>query len=90
MRITDINVRTFRYTSCVARDSEGHGHPGACHEARQSLVTIVADDGTEGVMVGGISQSVLDGLVKPTILGQDPFYRERIWQALKERQRLNL
>ncbi|MCU0522118.1 MAG: enolase [Anaerolineae bacterium] len=90
MKIVDIHVRTFRYASCVIRDSEGHGHPGANHEARQSIVTIVADDGTEGTMVGGISQSVLDGLVKPAILGQDPFYRERIWQTLKERQRLNL
>ncbi len=90
MKIADVTVKTFRTSSCVVRDSEGHGHPGACHETRQSLVTIVADDGTEGSMVGSISPSVLMGLVKPLLLGQDPFYRERIWQALKERQRLNL
>jgi L-alanine-DL-glutamate epimerase-like enolase superfamily enzyme len=90
MKITDIYVRTFRTTSMTVRDSEGHGHPGEPHEARQSLVTIVTDEGAEGTMVGSIPQGVLDGLVKPLLVGQDPFYRERIWQALKERQRLNL
>ncbi len=90
MRISDIHVRTFRSTSGVIRDSEGHGHPGPQHEAHQSLVTVVADDGTEGYMFGGISKGVLESLIKPLVIGKDPFYREQIWQALKERQRLNL
>jgi L-alanine-DL-glutamate epimerase-like enolase superfamily enzyme len=90
MKITDIHVRTFRTTSSIVRDSEGHTHPGEPHEAQQSLVTIVTDEGVEGFMFGAIPQSVLDGLVKPVLVGQDPFYRERLWQALKERQRLNL
>jgi L-alanine-DL-glutamate epimerase-like enolase superfamily enzyme len=90
MQIRDIHVRTFRYTSHVGRDSDGHGHPGAPHDAHQSLVTIVADDGTEGYMFGGIPKGVLEGLIKPTVLGRDLFYREQIWQSLKERQRLNL
>ncbi len=90
MKIIDVTVRTFRYVSKVGRDSEGHGHPAPPHEARQSLLTVATDEGVEGYSFGGLPQSVLEGLVKPLLLDQDPFYRERIWQALKERQRLNL
>jgi L-alanine-DL-glutamate epimerase-like enolase superfamily enzyme len=90
MHITDITVRTFRYTSHVGRDSEGHGHPAAPREARTSLLTIQTDAGVEGYAFGGIAQGVLESLVKPVLIGQDPFYREWIWQRLKERQRLNL
>jgi L-alanine-DL-glutamate epimerase-like enolase superfamily enzyme len=90
MQITEIKVTTFRYTSHVGRDSEGHGHPAAPSEARTSLLTIKTDTGVEGYAFGAIAQPVLESLVKPVLLGQDPFYREWIWQRLKERQRLNL
>lgn len=90
MQIVDIHVRTFRYTSNVGRDSEGHGHPSAPHDATQSLVTVVCSDGTEGYAFGGIAPAVLENLVKPELIGRDPFYRERIWQGLRQRQRLNL
>ena len=90
MQITEITVRTFRYTSYVGRDSEGHGHPAAPNEARTSLLTIRTDTGVEGYAFGGMAPAVLESLVKPVLLGQDPFYREWIWQRLKERQRLNL
>ena len=77
----------------VARRSatlEGHGHPGPEHDAVQSLLTIVADDGVEGYAFGGVDEGVIAGLVKPHLVGEDPFYRERIWQSLRERQRLHL
>jgi L-alanine-DL-glutamate epimerase-like enolase superfamily enzyme len=90
MKITDIHVRSFRYTSSVGRDSEGHGHPAEPHEATQSLVTIVTSDGSEGYAFGSIPARMLETLVKPELVGRDPFYRERIWQGLKQRQRLNL
>ena len=90
MKIADITVQTFHYRSKQVRDSEGHGHPGPEHDANQSIVSIVTDDGAVGYCFGNISQGVLEHLVKPILIGEDPFYRERIWQALKERQRLNL
>ena len=40
MKIADIRVRVFRYTSKQVRDSDGHTHPGDPHEARQALLTI--------------------------------------------------
>lgn len=90
MKITDISVRTFAYRSKTVRDSEGHGHPGPENDATQSLVTIHTDEGIEGHSFGSIVQGTLENSVKPILVGQDPMYRERIWQALKERQRLNL
>ncbi len=90
MKIVDITVQTFRYTSNIVRDSEGHAHPGPEHDATQSLVTIHTDEGVQGYCFGHIPRATLENLVKPILVGEDPFYRERIWQTLKERQRLNL
>ncbi len=90
MKITGVSVRTFTYTSHVGRDSEGHGHPAPPREATQSLVTIETSDGVAGYAFGNIPAGVLENQVKPLLMGREPFYRELIWQGLKERQRLNL
>ncbi len=90
MKITSLSVDHFSYTSCIVRDSEGHTHPGEAHPASQSLLTISTDAGVVGHCFGSIPPGVLDGLVNPLLIGENPLYRERIWQALKERQRLNL
>ncbi|MBN1875496.1 MAG: mandelate racemase family protein [Anaerolineae bacterium] len=89
MKITNLVVQMFHYKSRSARDSEGHSHPGQEHDATQTLLRIVTDEGVEGYVFGANAR-VIQGLVKPILLGEDPFYRERIWQKLKERQRLNL
>ena len=94
MKIASITVQTFRHLSNTVRDSEGHGHPAPPgeppHEATQSLVTITTDDGFSGYAFGSLPQGPLENAVKPAVLGKDPFYREKIWHELKERQRLNL
>jgi len=89
MKITDVLVETFAYKSGIVRDSEGHTHPGPEHDATQPLLRIVTDTDIEGYSFGA-SRGPIERIVKPILLGQDPFYRERIWQQLKERQRLNL
>jgi L-alanine-DL-glutamate epimerase-like enolase superfamily enzyme len=90
VKIVDVTVRRFHYPSKIVRDSEGHTHPGPEHDASQSLLTIETDQGAKGYCIGGVPQSTLENSVKPILIGDDPFYRERIWQALKESQRLNL
>jgi L-alanine-DL-glutamate epimerase-like enolase superfamily enzyme len=90
MKIAAVTVQKFRYRSHVGRDSEGHGHPGAEHDAVQSMLTISTDDGASGYFFGGVGQDAIEHIVAPMLIGEDPFYRERIWHALKERQRLNL
>ena len=89
MIITDVQTVRFKYTSNTIRDSDGHGHPGPPHEAIQSLLKIITDEGIEGHYFGA-NTSVMESVIKPAIVGQDPFMRERIWQDLMERQRLNL
>ena len=83
MKIVDVTVQNFRYTSNTVRDSEGHGHPGEPHEATQSLLTIITDEGAKGYSFGATA-SVINNLVKPLLIGEDPFYRERIWKILRE------
>ena len=48
MKISEVNVRVFTHQSRLVRDSDGHTHPGDRIAARQALLTITADDGTEG------------------------------------------
>ncbi|HEU5014325.1 MAG TPA: enolase C-terminal domain-like protein [Roseiflexaceae bacterium] len=89
MKIVDVTTQTFRYRTQIVRDSEGHSHPGPEHDATQSLLKIVTDEGAEGYCFGANPQ-MIEQIVKPAILGEDPFYRERIWQRLKEWQRLHI
>lgn len=88
MKIVDITSRSFRYQSRRSRDSEGHTHPGPPRDATENLVTIVADEGAEGYSFGA-SASVIEHLVKPLIVGEDPYDREKIWRHLNEMQRGN-
>ena len=90
MIITSISVDRFSCPSHVVRDSEGHSHPGDAHLTQQTLVSIHNGQGIVGRCFGSIPEPVLNGLVEPLLIGENPLYRERIWQALKERQRLNL
>lgn len=93
MHITDVIVETFHHKTRVIRDADGHAHPllpGTPDlDARQNLLRIRTDEGVEGYAFG-VNVEAVRQIVKPMLLGEDPFYRERIWQRLKERQRLNM
>ena len=88
MKIVDAAVESFRSISRTTSDEHGHAHPGPERPSTQSLLKIVTDDGAVGYCLGGIARDVLERVVKPMIVGQDPFYRERIWQELNEAQRI--
>lgn len=89
MKITDMRVQPFKYKSRTVRDTEGHGHPGPEHDAVQTLVTIVTDEGAEGYFIGGNPKMLVD-VAKPAVVGEDAFARERIWQRLRQWQRLHV
>ena len=89
MKITDVQTVRFKTTSNTVRDTDGHGHPGPEHEATQTLLKIVTDEGIVGHWFGA-DATVMESVIKPAIVGEDPFMRERIWQGLMERQRMNL
>ncbi|MFC1526979.1 enolase C-terminal domain-like protein [Candidatus Latescibacterota bacterium] len=88
MKISDIEVIRFRGISRTTSDSEGHGHPGDEHETAISLTRIGTDDGAEGYCLGG-SAGIMGGVVRQAIIGEDPLFREKIWQKLHKWQRLH-
>ena len=88
MKITDINVKTFRYESQIVRDDEGHTHPGDSHEATQTLLTIDTDEGVQGHAFGA-NKEISENLFRHNLIGEDPFYREKHWQSMKHWQRLH-
>ena len=52
MKIVDVSTQVFDYRTQIVRDSEGHAHPGAEHDASQCLLRILTDDGAEGYCFG--------------------------------------
>ena len=86
MKITGIELIAFKYISKIGRDSEGHAHPGPAREAAQPLTHIVTDEGAEGYCVGGSRETI--EAAKSILLGEDPWNREKIWQKLRQHQRL--
>lgn len=89
MKITDVKTIRFKYTSNSERDTDGHGHPGPEHEATQTLLQIDTDEDVSGYWFGA-NPSVVESVIKPALVGLDPFNREWIWDDLNQRQRLNL
>ena len=90
MKVEEIKVTTFTYTSHTVQDTDGHTHPGDPHEASNALLSITADDGTTGYCFGSpeaLRPSVMANFVKRVVMGQDPFDRERLWQGLARWQR---
>ncbi|KKB06744.1 mandelate racemase [Devosia geojensis] len=90
MRIVDVKTRVFLHTTRRHQDSAGHGHPGPPHRVRQGLLTLVADDGSQGhcfTPPETIRPHLIETFVKKVVLGQDPFDRERLWQELAHWQR---
>lgn len=87
MRITDVELIRFTYTSHMVRDAEGHTHPGEPHEATQAITHIATDEGIDGYAMGGVPAAI--PLARDVLIGEDPLYRERIWQLLHQFQRMN-
>ncbi len=90
MKIDDVTVRVFTYKSNTMRDVAGHSHPGPPRDARQALLTITCDDGTEGHAFASpeiIRPYIVDSMFKPALVGRDPLLRERLWQEIASNQR---
>ncbi|HZJ87564.1 MAG TPA: enolase C-terminal domain-like protein [Sphaerochaeta sp.] len=90
MKIIKAEARYIHYTSYMVRDGEGHSHPGDSHDAQWPIFTITCDDGTVGHAIGGrMDVPVLNSVVAPALIGEDPFMREKIWQRMRTWQRLH-
>lgn len=89
MKIVDVQVIPFR--TWVDRFQNATPQPRS--EIIQTVTKIVTDAGTEGYYLGGQGHGDQDGLapasrqyleqrIRPILIGQDPFDREKIWQVL--------
>ncbi|MFA6689663.1 MAG: enolase C-terminal domain-like protein [Sphaerochaetaceae bacterium] len=88
MKITDVAVYKVHYQSFMVRDSEYHSHPGPGHDAVEHMLEITLENGVKGCYMGPIYQDLVLSAVRPVLVGEDIFMRERIWQRLIHLQRL--
>ena len=84
MKITDVEVIEFRRPTHQRVAKWGYGV--WLEEARPGMLTITkisTDEGVAGYMVGG-KRSVIEEVVKPLLLGEDPLDREKLWQWMDQ------
>jgi len=88
--IIDIRVRLVPFTSHEKRDSQGHQHVCEPYTSKMALLTLRADDGSEGhcfCTPETVRPYIVERHLKPILLGQDAFQRERLWHELVDAQR---
>lgn len=89
MKIVDLHVIPFR----VRRRPFRNGEVLPEEEVIQTLTRIVTDEGAEGYYLGGRGhgdqdglladqRAVLEGRIRPLLIGHDPFDREKFWHWL--------
>jgi L-alanine-DL-glutamate epimerase-like enolase superfamily enzyme len=93
VRITDLDVTLFEWRDLPAA-SYSSRNPASAATPELGLVTIRTDAGVEGHAFLGASfrSARLDAIslvrhLRPAVIGQDPFERERLWQILTGRIR---
>lgn len=83
MKISNIEVITFRTTARRRPSRWGYGIWGEEHDAVTSLTKISTDEDVEGYMLGG-DRRYIDGVIKPMLLGEDPLRREMLWNWMDQ------
>ena len=86
MRIVDVRVQPFVHETTSTHDPLGHRRPAKRHDVVQTLVTIASDEGAEGYSFGA-TPAIVEQVIKPLLVGEDPFDRERLWQRMNFAQR---
>ena len=87
MRITEVESIAFTVPTDTRRTRWGYGErDGAECDTTTRILRIGTDEGAEGYAVGGYGAyfpapepAVVDALLKPLLLGEDPLNRERLW-----------
>ncbi|WP_041376789.1 mandelate racemase family protein [Polaromonas naphthalenivorans] len=90
MKIESVHGVEFTYPTRRSSDSAGHSHPGPEGLGKLALLTITTDEGHCGYAFAPpevIRPHVLDAFVRKVLIGQNPFQREHLWQALEHWQR---
>jgi L-alanine-DL-glutamate epimerase-like enolase superfamily enzyme len=90
LTITAVRVTRFRTITRRTKDSDGHDHPCAPRETVMALLSIDTDAGVTGEVLcppAVVRAELIDAYISPVLLGQNPFDRERLWQAMARWQR---
>ena len=83
MKISNVEVITFRTTTRQQPTKWGYGVWGDERETTQSITKISTDEGIAGYMVGG-SRVCMEEVIKPMLLGEDPLNRENLWNWMDQ------
>ena len=93
MKISDVTLTLFTWSGIPAT-TYGRHSPRFSGSSDLGLLTLRTDEGVEGhAFLGSSSRSAaMDGaslirFLKPLVMGQDPLERERLWQAMWQRNR---
>ncbi|MBT3554930.1 MAG: enolase, partial [Chloroflexi bacterium] len=86
MKITDVKIISFKAKSRFNPTKWGYEVWGQEHDEVQRILKIETDEGSEGFFTGdnmylvAPTQEVIEQLVKPLLIGEDPLNRELLWQ----------
>ena len=83
MKITDVEVISFRTITRQHPSKWGYGYWGEETESGQSLIKISTDEGLEGYMLGGNARYI-EGPIKRMLVGENPLEREKIWNWMDQ------
>ncbi|HUX85855.1 MAG TPA: enolase C-terminal domain-like protein [Chloroflexota bacterium] len=86
MKISNVEVIEFRTTSHSRPSRWGYGiylGENQSVDTVSTLTKISTDEGVDGYMLGG-NKTLIEGLVKPLLVGEDPLDREKIWNWLDQ------
>ena len=99
MIITNVESIAFKVKSDWGNKPSRWGYgirDGSKVDVDYRILRITTDDGAEGYHVGGAGhywsappQSVVDSLIKPLLIGEDPLNRERLWQWMTAHQQIS-
>jgi L-alanine-DL-glutamate epimerase-like enolase superfamily enzyme len=88
MKITEVTCQVFDYIAHRTRDAGGHDHPSGPHTRQQTILTVRTDTGAVGYAFG-VSPRAAEQVIAPAVVGKDAWFREEIWQDLRDYQRLH-
>ena len=95
MKITNVETISFMARSRAYPSRWGYGTTGDEHDQIQRILKIETDVGAEGFFTGGNAyfvpppSEVIENLVKPLLMGEDPLDREKLWQWMMGHRRLS-
>ena len=88
MKIVDIETIRFRSTSRNYPTRWGYYTWGEEHEAIGTITKVVTDEGAVGYNLGG-NPDVMEHVVKPLLLGENPLNREKLWHWMEQHPGIN-